>query len=222
MMNLLALETSGECCSVALSCAAGLFARHVSCPSRHTEVLLPLCDEVLKEAAVPADALNAVAFGAGPGAFTGVRVAAGAAQGIALARGIPAVAICSLAALARGGWRATGVARQLAVLDARRGEIYWGAFEFDAAGALAQVVTRASLCAPATLRNPLRAPWALVGRGADILATSVFDQAPVCVDSDRCRFPEAVDVLMLALAELRAGGGSDAAAALPVYLRDAL
>lgn len=221
-MNLLALETSGECCSVALSCAAGMFARHVSCPARHTETLLPLCDEVLREGGVPVHALDAVAFGAGPGAFTGVRIAASAAQGIALALRIPVIAVCSLTALARGGWRITGYTRQLAVLDARRGEIYWSACEFGADGALARIVVPASLGSPNALRSPFHTPWALVGRGVEALASPLTDPAPACVNADDCRFPAASDVAVLALAELRAGRGVDSAAAVPVYLRDAL
>jgi tRNA threonylcarbamoyladenosine biosynthesis protein TsaB len=221
-MNLLALETSGEFCSVALSSAAGTFARHVHCPARHTETLLPLCDEVLVEAGIPIHALEAVAFGAGPGAFTGVRIAASAAQGIALARQLPVVAVCSLMALARGGWRTTRLTRQISVLDARRGEVYWGAYEFNSDGALVQVVVPATLGAPASLRSPFLASWALVGRGVDILATAVADLAPDCINTRTCRFAEAADIAALALAVLRTGGGVDAAAAIPVYLRGAL
>ena len=99
-MNLLAIETSTEACSVALLCAERIIARSEIAPRRHAELLLPMCDAVLAEAGVARGALDAIAVGRGPGAFTGVRLAIAAAQGIALALDIPVVLVSSLAALA--------------------------------------------------------------------------------------------------------------------------
>src|SRR6185437_16991281 len=99
-MNLLAIETATECCSVALVAGARLYERSELAPRRHAELLLPMCDEVHAEAGIARRDLDALAVGRGPGAFTGVRLAVSAAQGIALALGIPVVPVSSLAALA--------------------------------------------------------------------------------------------------------------------------
>ena len=99
-MNLLAIETSTECCSVALACGDEVVVRSEVAPRRHAELLLPMCDAVLAEAGLSRRQLDAIAVGRGPGAFTGVRLAISAAQGIALALDLPVVPVSSLAALA--------------------------------------------------------------------------------------------------------------------------
>ena len=125
-MNLLAIETATECCSVALLAGARLIERSELAPRRHAELLLPMCDEVLAEAGLARRDLDALAVGRGPGAFTGVRLAVSAAQGIALALGIPVVPVSSLAALAMQAPDDGGDV--LAVIDARMGEVYAGFF----------------------------------------------------------------------------------------------
>ncbi|MGR8922068.1 MAG: tRNA (adenosine(37)-N6)-threonylcarbamoyltransferase complex dimerization subunit type 1 TsaB, partial [Gammaproteobacteria bacterium] len=127
-MNLLALETATSACSVALSTADACVGRHAIVEQRHTECLFEMIDETLAEAGVARTALDAVAFGIGPGSFTGVRVAAATAQGIAAARNLPVVGISTLAVLAATATGAEGGA-VLAALDARRGEVYVAAYE---------------------------------------------------------------------------------------------
>ena len=100
-MKILALDTATEACSAALLCGDNVYERHEIAPWRHAELILPMVDAVLALAGVGLNELDAIAFGRGPGAFTGVRIAAGVTQGLALGAGLPVIPISSLAALAQ-------------------------------------------------------------------------------------------------------------------------
>lgn len=220
-MNIMAFETAGEFCSVALWTAAGCVARHhEESPARHTARLLPACELLCAEAGVALSALDAVAFGRGPGAFTGVRVAASAARGIALALSRPLLGISSLAALARAGWRRTGVARQLAVLDARRGEIYWGAYTFDADGDAHAADGPDRVGPPESLHLPEGLPWSGIGAGLALLPARLGLERPELPRT--AHFPAAEDVAALAAHWLSSGRTIPAEQALPLYLREAV
>jgi tRNA threonylcarbamoyladenosine biosynthesis protein TsaB len=216
-MNLLAIETATECCSVALLSGEEIVARSELAPRRHAELLLPMCDQVLAEAGLARRALDALAVGRGPGAFTGVRLAISAAQGIALALGIPVVPVSSLAALAM---QAPGDgADVLAVIDARMGEIYAGVFRRTPDG-IEPLGDEA--VGPATaLKVPASHVLDVIGSGwssyRDAIAT-VLPAPPHWSDGDR--YPQAVDVLRIAAPIAKAGGGIPADQVLPVYLRD--
>jgi tRNA threonylcarbamoyladenosine biosynthesis protein TsaB len=220
-MNLLALETSGEYCSVALRTADGSVAlRHAETPARHTEFLLPACAALCAEAGIALAALDGIAFGTGPGAFTGVRVAASAAQGLALAFDLPVVGVSSLAALARGGWRATGMRNQVPILDARRGEIYWAAYTLSPTGDTADALVSDRLSAPIGLALPPGFDWVGIGAGLGLLQD---DPRIACPALPReAIFPSALDVVALALPVFAAGAARRAESALPRYLRDPL
>ena len=124
MTILLAFETSTEACSVALWRDGQLLERFGVVPRRHAELALPWAQELLAEAGVARSAIDAIAVGRGPGAFTGVRLGVALAQGIALALDRPVLPVSTLAALA---WQADGD-RILAAIDARMGEVYLGAY----------------------------------------------------------------------------------------------
>jgi tRNA threonylcarbamoyladenosine biosynthesis protein TsaB len=222
-MKILALETCGEYCSVALWIDGDVYERHVASPARHTEVLLPLCEALRSESGIALAQLDGIAFGAGPGAFTGVRVAASAAHGIAMACDLPLAPISSLAALARGGWRCNTLRCQLALLDARRHEVYWGFYALNADGSAYEVLHADCVTAPAQVVISATRPWGAVGRGFEILADAERARlAPDAFEITQCLFPRAGDVAALAATELRAGRGVSAEHALPVYLRAAL
>jgi tRNA threonylcarbamoyladenosine biosynthesis protein TsaB len=216
-MNLLAIETSTESCSVALLAGEQLIARSELAPRRHAELLLPMCDQVLAEAGLARRALDALAVGRGPGAFTGVRLAISAAQGIALALDIPVVPVSSLAALAA---QAPGDgADVLAVIDARMGEIYAGVFRRAATG---MDLLGEETVGPATaLRLPASRALDVIGSGwasyRDAIA-AVLPAPPHWSEGDR--YPQAIDVARLAAPMAKAGGGVRADQVLPVYLRD--
>ncbi|MEO7325561.1 MAG: tRNA (adenosine(37)-N6)-threonylcarbamoyltransferase complex dimerization subunit type 1 TsaB [Dokdonella sp.] len=217
-MNLLALETATESCSAALLAGERLLTRSEIAPRRHADLLLPMCEELLAEAGLARRDLVALGVGCGPGAFTGVRLAISAAQGIALALDIPIVAVSSLAALAMQAPDNGGAI--LAVIDARMGEIYAGTFRRTAAG-LVEPIDDESVGPAAALKLPAMTSWNVVGSGwasyRDALATH-FSTAPLWAEGER--YPQAVDIARLALPLARAGRGVAPELALPVYLRD--
>ncbi|MBA8885073.1 tRNA (adenosine(37)-N6)-threonylcarbamoyltransferase complex dimerization subunit type 1 TsaB [Dokdonella fugitiva] len=215
-MNLLAIETATESCSVALLSGERLFARSELAPRRHAELLLPMCDEVLAEAGLARRGLDAIAVGCGPGAFTGVRLAISAAQGIAFALGIPVVPVSSLAALALQA--PENDAPVLAVIDARMGEIYAGWFRRTPDG-LVEPIADETVCAAADLPLAAREACNVVGSGwstyGDVLRARLGVES-VWAEGDH--YPQAVDIARLALPRVRDGVAPELA--LPVYLRD--
>lgn len=130
-MNLLAIETASETCSVALKVDHGIIHRTRSEARAHGRLLLPWIDELLAEAGIAYSDLDGVAVDRGPGGFTSLRIGLGVAQGIALAHDLPVYPVSSLAAIAVNGRDPTGPVRMLAAFDARMGEVYAGWFDFD-------------------------------------------------------------------------------------------
>src|SRR3569623_782227 len=124
-MNLLAIDTATEACSAALYLDGAIAARYALAPREHARLILPMVDELLREADIKPTQLDAVSFGRGPGALTGLRIAAGVVQGIAYGADLPVVPVSSLAALAQGCYRERGVTRILATIDAGIG---WAAY----------------------------------------------------------------------------------------------
>ena len=216
-MNLLAIETATECCSVALVAGERLFERSELAPRRHAELLLPMCEEVLAEAGIARGDLDALAVGRGPGAFTGVRLAVSAAQGIALALGIPVVPVSSLAALAmQAPDDGAGV---LAVIDARMGEVYAGLFRRNSESVAAigeETVGRAE-----ALRLPSAATPNVIGTGWASYREAI-EKALASPPrwAEGARYPQAADVARLAAPIAATGGGIAADRVHPVYLRD--
>lgn len=219
-MNLLAFDTSTEACSVALATGERLLERFELAPRRHAELLLPMGESLLREAGLGIDELDAVAFGRGPGAFTGVRLAVGVAQGLGLARGLPLVSVSSLAALAHGALEHCALDQALAAIDARMGEIYWAPYELDT-GAGVRLLAPEQVCAPH--QAPLLPPgdWLGAGSGWASYGTQLrlrIEGGPARVLADA--YPRARSIALLGRAAARRGEIVDPAHALPTYLRD--
>jgi tRNA threonylcarbamoyladenosine biosynthesis protein TsaB len=216
-MNLLAIETATECCSVALLAGGRLFERSELAPRRHAELLLPMCEDVLAEAGLARRDLDVLAVGRGPGAFTGVRLAVSAAQGIAFALGIPVVPVSSLAALAMQAPQ--NGADVLAVIDARMGEIYAGRFRRGGEGV--ERIGEETVGAAAALPIAPGEGFNVIGTGwssyRDAIAAHL-PSPPRWAEGDR--YPQAVDVARLAAPTAASGGGIAADQVMPVYLRD--
>jgi tRNA threonylcarbamoyladenosine biosynthesis protein TsaB len=218
-MNLLAIETATEACSVALIHGQELIARSEIAPRRHTELVLPMADELLAEAGIDRHALDAIAVGRGPGAFTGVRLGVSLAQGMALGLDLPVITISSLAALALEAPAEDGAAI-LAVIDARMGEIYAASYRRDDNGGLV-ALDEERIGTAETLVLPQARAWQVVGTGWAAYATELSQRLTGTLHSaDGLRYPQAAHVATLALREFQAGHAQAPELALPVYLRD--
>ena len=148
-MKLLALDTSTDFLSGALWCDDALLAEEVHAPREHAALILPMIERLLGQAGISRQQLDAIAFGRGPGSFTGLRIAAATTQGLALALDLPVVPISGLQALAAQLWREQQQPLCLAVLDARMGEVYWGCFERVVANPVASLAASPAVT-PAT------------------------------------------------------------------------
>ena len=210
-MRFAAFETSTEWCSVALWTDGEICAIEERAGNRHGELVLPMLERLAASAGSAIPALDAVAFGAGPGSFTGLRIACGVAQGIAFARGLPVVGISTLEAIAEE----SGAARVVACLDARMHEVYYAALE-KAAGRWREVIA-AQCVAPAQAPLPPGTGWTGCGNGFAAYG-DVFRGRFSTMQAEI--HPSAVAIARLAAPRLAAGEGVDAALAAPVYLRD--
>lgn len=222
MVSILALDATADACSVALLSGGELREQFRVAPREHAALLLPMVETVLAEAGLVLGELDALAFGRGPGAFTGLRVAAAAAQGLAFGAGLPVVPVSSLAALARGAARKRACSLVLAAADARMDEIYFGAFRIDdgepvACGA--EQVVRPELCiAPAAA---MAVAGGVLGAGSGWRYRERMLQLTGLVDAvDEAAATAAGDVAMLAAAAFARGESGEALEALPVYLRN--
>ncbi|MFP4682897.1 MAG: tRNA (adenosine(37)-N6)-threonylcarbamoyltransferase complex dimerization subunit type 1 TsaB [Ectothiorhodospira sp.] len=217
--RILALETATEGCSAALWADGAITQRFETIPRAHARLILPMMDSLLFEAGLTLGDLDALAFGRGPGAFTGIRVATGVVQGAAFAARRPVVPISTLAALAQQAVDA-GAQRILAALDARMGEVYWGAYE--ARDGLAVAVGEECVCPPQAVPLPPSTGWTAVGRGWTAHEEVLLERLGGCLTGppDGDRLPRAAEVARLAVRELALGRAVAPEAALPVYLRD--
>jgi tRNA threonylcarbamoyladenosine biosynthesis protein TsaB len=222
-MKILAFDTATEACSVSLGIGDRVIDRYVELERGHAERLLPMVDEVLAEGGLTLRSLDAIAFGRGPGGFTGVRLAASVAQGLAFGADLGVVPISNLAAVAqRATQLAPGVAQVLVVNDARMREVYWALFRADAgiSTEAEHVGPAATVVLPEVAADSVSAIWVAAGRGLKVYP----DLAARCAVRGARVFPEllprATEILALARPTVAAGRLLDPADALPVYVRD--
>jgi tRNA threonylcarbamoyladenosine biosynthesis protein TsaB len=218
-VKLLALDTATDACSAAVLVDDELIERYELAPRRHTELILPMLESVLAEAGLSVGQLDALACGRGPGAFTGLRIATGVVQGIAFAADLPVAPISTLAAMARNACRERGVRHVAAALDARMGEIYWGAYVAATDGDMV-LLGEERVCRPAAA-PPLDAEdWFGAGSGWAVHHGALGQRLPtVSAWWGEC-YPRAGDIARLGALAWRQGRVVAADQALPVYLRD--
>jgi len=220
-LNILAIETSTQACSAALLCNGEILQRYQVAPRGHGDLILPMIDELMAEAGLSPTQLSAVAFGRGPGAFTGVRIATSVAQGIAFGADLPVVPVSSLAALAQAGFRDKGYQAMLCAVDARMGEIYWGAYQIEQG--VVSLLSGEHVCRPELAPEPLgsMAQWHGMGNGWDVYAETLTGRFSMRPDSDDVsRLASAEEVAVLAQHAVEHGQTVSAEQAMPVYLRD--
>lgn len=214
-MQVLALETSTEYCSVALWQDGAVVERCVLAGQKHSELLLAMLDALLKDAGLRIKDVDGIAFGMGPGSFTGVRIACGATQGLALGANLPVAGVCTLLALAE----ASGKSRVIAALDARMSELYLAVYERRAGVWVA--LAEPCLCKPEEAPAVTGDDWYGVGSG--FAAHGIALQAGYAGQLqgvDAAAVPRAAAIAVLGAAQFAQGRGVDAALALPLYLRD--
>lgn len=218
-MKLLALECATEHFSAALWQDGACLTRTAPGAREHARLLLPYVDELLAEAGLRLAGLDGIAYGRGPGSFTGLRIAAAAAQGLAFGADLPLAPVSTLLALAAGARRTRGAQRVLPALDARMQAIYFSAVERQAAGW--QAVLPEQVCDPAQAPVPAGGGWFAAGPGWGAYTAALLPRfAGQLAGVDAALRPEARDIAELGAALLAQGGGVPAGEAEPRYLRD--
>jgi len=222
-MWILALDSSTEWCSVAIGDGAHWHARDEHAGQSHSELLLPLVRSMLAEAGLVLAQLDGIAFGAGPGSFTGIRIGCGVAQGLSLGAGLPVVAVPTLEALAQEARRAHGWSTVLACLDARMREVYAAVYRSndrarDVDGGAWRVLMEPIAIAPATLRLPSGSDECYGAGNGYAAYPSLAAELGLAAADENLR-PTARSIGELALPRLAAGKGVAAAQALPLYVR---
>ena len=215
-MKLLALDTATESCSAALLIDGAMSFREIEMERGHAERILPMIDALLSEAALKLTDLDAIAFGRGPGSFTGVRLAATVTQGLAFGASLGVIPISDLQAVAQRAMATES--RVLVCNDARMGEVYWACYE-RGEGGLARLEGEERVSKPDEVKLP--GGWSTatpVGRGFIAYA----DALPKPVDNSELLsfLPHAREIARLAVSDLEAGRLLPPEAAVPIYLRD--
>ena len=220
-MRILAIDTATEACSVALLDNGTTHACFELCPREHTQRILPMVRDTLNQAGVLLSDINALAFGRGPGSFTGVRIGIGIAQGLALGAELPMIGVSTLATMAEGAWRNTGATRVLAAIDARMGEVYWAEYTRDEQGVWHGEESEAVLTPEAAgeRMKQLSGEWATVGTGWPAWPEMAKESGLTLVDG-KVLLPAAEDMLPIARQLLAAGNTVAVEKAEPVYLRN--
>jgi len=223
-MQILALDTSTEYLSLALSLDGRVLARDIHAGQSHSQQILPLLRELLDEAGVELSHLDGIAFGAGPGSFTGLRIGCGVAQGLAFAANLPVIAVSTLMALAQNIQpKNTAAERVIACLDARMGEVYHAAYIRQ--GAEWKEVSAPGLYKPDAVPALTGDGWVGVGTGwvvyADQLRLCYGEQlSEVLLEAFKYDHPKATSIAQIALPMFAAGLGKPPAEAAPVYIRN--
>ncbi len=216
-MNLLAIETATETCSVALAVGGEIRERYQHAPRKHAELLLPWVQQLMAEAGLDFNALDAIAFSRGPGSFTSLRIGIGVVQGLAWASDRPVIPVSSLAATAQTA-AGEGVASALVALDARMNEVFTGAFAVNERGIMTPV-SEELVCSPDDVPPPTRA--GTFGIGIGFARYEALERLSGQLDGIRSDlWPRASTVISLAQDWLRDNEALPAEQAQPVYLRD--
>ena len=217
MTTLLALDTATEACSVALLHDGRVLSHYEVAPRMHAQRLLPMIQQLLGEAGIAASAIDAIAFGRGPGAFTGVRIAIGVVQGLAFALDRPVLPVSNLAVLAQRALREQGATQVAAAIDARMDEVYWGCYRAEA-GEM-RLLGQEAVLPPEQAEAPRGSDgdWFGAGTGWGTFAARIALR-PVGMDGSL--LPHAEVLLSLARFAWARGEALPADQAQPVYLRD--
>lgn len=220
-MNLLAIETSSDACSVALLCGTEIQTDHRIAAQQHGRLVLPMIDALMAQSELSVNQLDGVVFGRGPGSFTGVRIAVALTQGIALGADIGVVGISTINSIAQGVYRLHGDRSVAISIDARMDEVYFAAYTLHDDRVMSPI-TQECLCSPSAipvLPEDQKRSWA--GSGAQRYSDLLSEHYAVPMESIRTdMWPNAYDLISLALPKVQSGELQPAEQASPVYLRN--
>jgi tRNA threonylcarbamoyladenosine biosynthesis protein TsaB len=219
-MKLIAIETASEACSAALLYDDEIYLRYELKPRLHSKLILSMLDQVLSEADVRLANLDVVAFGRGPGSFTGVRIAAGVIQGVAFAAELPVIPVSTLAALAQRAYREKGERNLLTAFDARMGELYWAGYRVGDKERLVAAIPEQ--VGPAhEIEVPWDDEWYGVGSGWGVHGEKLAQRLGDTLLGFKAElYCSARDIATLAADDYQAGLAVAPEHALPVYLRN--
>lgn len=220
-MRILAIDTATEACSVAVWNDGKTYAHFELCPREHTQRILPLVQELLNQSGVSLSDVDALAFGRGPGSFTGVRIGIGIAQGLALGAQLTLAGVSTLATMAQGAFRLSGATRVLCAIDARMGEVYWAEYQRDATGQWHGEETE-RVCKPEAVTARLQqldGEWVTVGTGWEAWPDMAKDTG-LSVVPGGVSLPMAEDMLPFAIQAVLQQKTIAVEQAEPVYLRN--
>lgn len=219
-MKILAFDTSTEACSVGIS-VDGALLEHFSIPEqKQTQILLPIIEELLEQAGMKLSDLDVIAYGQGPGAFTGVRLAVSAAQGLGFSANVPVTGVSTLAVVAQHAYTKHQAQNVLIAMDARMSEVYFAAYTFNHEGQI-EPQSEEQVVSLADVPMPLEGEWVAVGTGWD----EYPDDKPADYSSRVTKtigtlYPDPASLITLATAAVLNKHTLPAAQAVPVYLRN--
>ena len=217
-MKLLALDTATEACSAALYIDGEIKQQFQLAPREHTQLILGMAQQLLDEACLKVTQLDALAFGRGPGSFTGVRIATGVVQGLAYAADLPVVGISTLASIAQAVYQDHGSEKILSGIDARMGGVYWG--EYQVQDDLVRLNGEERVSTPEELPLP-KGKWVAAGSAwkghREALENRLGDRVETIYDD---YLPQSQSIARLAVEDFNQGLAVEAAQAIPVYLRN--
>lgn len=219
--KILAIDTATENCSVALLVNDQVISRSEVAPRDHTKKVLPMVDEVLKEAGLTLQDLDALAFGRGPGSFTGVRIGIGIAQGLAFGADLPMIGVSTLAAMAQASYRLHGATDVAVAIDARMSEVYWARYTRQENGEWLGV-DEECVIPPQNLIDEAQADnknWITAGTGWAAYQSELA-RLPFTMTSSEVLYPDSQDIVILAQKEFEKGNTVPVEESSPVYLRD--
>lgn len=218
MVNILAIDSTTSSCSAALSSGDELITKCNLAERSHTKLILPMIDEVLSKSNLTLDKLDYIAFTAGPGSFTGIRIGFGIVQGLAYGANIPVLPVSSLETLAYTAIRKLKIEEDLNIvpmIDARMNEIYWAKFSYKS-GILSRD-SKDCVTSPQCLKNSIELPVILTGNVIncnDPVSENTLDLDHIVM------LPEAQDILNIAQLHLKKGQGINIQEVSPIYLRN--
>jgi tRNA threonylcarbamoyladenosine biosynthesis protein TsaB len=216
-VNLLALDTTSDACSVAVLCGGEIKEQFVLTKNEHSKMLLTMVDELMAEAGITPTQLDAIAFGRGPGSFTGIRIGVGVVQGIAFAAELPVIPISSMAAIASGCENKEYIA---VALDARMQQIYCACYQRATDGMMVLYGTE-QVMNPDQWQLDRSISWHGAGSGWGVYADTLMQNNVDCVHQHHSDcYPRAKDIVRMGAVMFAAGEGRPAHEALPVYIRD--